>query len=235
MSLSDSPNGDSFTQLGRRWHTTTFRWLMVYAIVFTISIGSLLTFAERSVTHAMENEADSGVRWQLRYFDSIDDANLAFAIDKRMGHEQLRSNYYGLFTRDGRRLASDIVTMPSHLSVTQAGESHNNLAGKTLHLVQKNPSIPTVRAMAEYRTSGGQLVIDRNLADIIDIRDELIKALVWGGLSCVAASLMIGFLLSIRQIRRVQAIQRVTTQIAHGTLKQRLPTTVRTNSRCCPT
>ncbi|CAN7774828.1 ATP-binding protein [Caballeronia sp. LjRoot31] len=222
MSSPNSSRSGSFISLGRGWHTTTFRWLTVYAVVFTISIMSLLAFVEQSVTRAMENEADSGVRWQLRYFDSITDADLASAIDKRVQHEQHRSNYYGLFAADGRRLAGDIVTLPSRLSITQTGESRNDAIGQTVSLAH-NPSMPTVRALAERRASGVQLVIGRSVADIIDIKDELIKALVWGGLSCAAASLVTGLLLSIRQIKRVQAIQRVTTQIAQGDIKQRLP------------
>jgi signal transduction histidine kinase len=51
----------------------------------------------------------------------------------------------------------------------------------------------------------------------------LIKALVLGGILSLVASLATGFVLSLRQMRRVSDMQRATSQIARGDLKQRLP------------
>lgn len=211
----------SASRSGQRWHTTTFRWLSAYAAIFTLCFVALLGFLEYSVGAAMEREADSGIRWQMRYFDSKNDDQLASSIDQRIERENRHTNYYGLFAPDGHRLAGDIMALPSGVKLDQPGKSHSASTGRTLMLAE-NASMPTVRVMGEIRGNGDQLVIGRSLADVRHVREELTKALIGGGVLCLAISLGTGLLLSLRQMRRVADMRRVTTRIANGDLGQRL-------------
>jgi signal transduction histidine kinase len=220
---TDTQHMPSTPRSDQRWHTTTFRWLSAYAAIFSLCFMALLGFLEYSVGAAMEREADSGIRWQMRYFDSKSDDQVALVIGRRLEHENGHSNYYGLFAPDGHRLAGDIVAMPPGLKLDQAGESHSASTGRTLVLAD-NPSMPTVRVMGETRDNGVKLVIGRSLADVRHVREELTKALIGGGLLCLVLSLATGLLLSLHQMRRVTAMRRVTTRIANGDLAQRLPT-----------
>lgn len=220
---TDTHRSPSTRRSAQRWHTTTFRWLSAYAAIFSLCFMALLGFLEYSVGAAMEREADSGIRWQMRYFDSKSDDQVAPVIGRRLERENQHSNYYGLFAPDGRRLAGDIVAMPSGLRFDQAGESHSSSTGRTLVLAE-NPSMPTVRVMGETRDDGVKLVIGRSLADVRHVREELTKALIGGGVMCLVLSLATGLLLSLHQMRRVTAMRRVTTRIANGDLAQRLPT-----------
>jgi len=83
--------------MGRRWHNTTFRWLSVYAVIFALSVMVLIGFIGWSATTRMEFDADSVLRWQLVYFESIDDPELPAAIYRRTEGEHLHTNYFGLF------------------------------------------------------------------------------------------------------------------------------------------
>lgn len=218
----DTQSTTSTRHAGQRWHTTTFRWLSAYAAIFTLCFMALLGFLEYSVGAAMEREADSGIRWQMRYFDSKSDDQLAPLIGRRLERENRHTNYYGLFTSDGQRIAGDITAIPAGLKFERAGESHSASTGRTL-LLQENDSMPSVRVMGEIRDNGVQLVIGRSLADVRHVREELTKALIAGGVLCLAISLGTGLLLSLRQMRRVADMRRVTTRIANGDLGQRLP------------
>lgn len=208
---------------GQRWHTTTFRWLSAYAAIFTLCFVALLGFLEYSVGAAMEREADSGIRWQMRYFDSKSDDQLASVIDQRLEREIRHTNYYGLFAPDGHRIAGDIAGVPPGLKLDRAGEAHSTSMGRTIELPD-NASMPTVRVMGELRDNGVKLVIGRNLSDVRHVREELTKVLIGGGVLCLGLSLATGLLLSLRQMRRVADMRRVTTRIANGDLAQRLPT-----------
>ncbi|CAB3783686.1 sensor histidine kinase [Pararobbsia alpina] len=210
------------SRLGRRWHTSTFRWLSIYAVVFVLSSMSLLSFVELSVTHAMEREADSGIRWQLRYFDSLDDSDVSSDVGRRIRRERLHSDYYGFFDSDGRHLAGNITSIPPGLTLDNIMEAHSLFEGRTVALRQ-GATTPIVRVIGERRADGTQLVVARNLAEVEHIRAELIKALILGGMLCLAASLITAFVLSLRQMRRIADMQRATLQIARGDLKQRLP------------
>ena len=220
---SDKQETAARRRSGQRWHTTTFRWLSAYAAIFTLCFVALLGFLEYSVGAAMEREADSGIRWQMRYFDSKSDDQLASVINQRLEREIRHTNYYGVFAPDGHRIAGDIAAMPPGLKLDKAGESHSTSMGRTIELPD-NASMPTVRVIGELRDNGVKLVIGRNLSDVQHVREELTKVLIGGGVLCLGLSLATGLLLSLRQMRRVADMRRVTTRIANGDLAQRLPT-----------
>ncbi|MFD1561458.1 ATP-binding protein [Paraburkholderia silviterrae] len=205
-----------------RWQTTTFRWFAAYAAIFSVSFMVLLGFIQYSVTHAMIRETDSGLRWQLRYFDSRSDASLGAAIDARLRRENRRQNFYGLFSADGHWIAGDIHAMPAELALDPWGRSHEHVRGQTM-MLDIGAAQPALRAMGEVRADGSRLVVARTLSDVRHVHGELLKALYGGGLLCLCGSLCAGLLLSMRQIRRVAEIRRATGRIAGGDLGERLP------------
>jgi hypothetical protein len=186
---TDTQGTNSTRRSDPRWHTTTFRWLSAYAAIFTLCFMALLGFLEYSVGAAMESEADSGIRWQMRYFDSKSDDQLAAVIGRRLERENRHTNYYGLFAPDGHRLAGDIIEMPPGLQLDRAGEAHSASTGRTL-VLSANASMATVRVMGELRDNGVKLVIGRSLSDVQHVREELTKALIGGGLLVSASALL---------------------------------------------
>ncbi|WP_321938978.1 HAMP domain-containing sensor histidine kinase [Paraburkholderia sp. J8-2] len=209
--------------MGRdHWQTTTFRWFTAYAAIFSLAFMALLGVIEYSVTHAMMRETDSGLRWQLRYFDSRSDASLASAIEARLTRADRRDNFYGLFAPDGHWLAGDIRVMPTGLALGHYGQTHQHTRGQTLALGAGSVR-SSLRAMGEIRPDGARLVVARTLSDVRHVHDELLKALFGGGLLCLTGSLCAGLVLSMRQIRRVAQIKRATRGIADGDLAMRLP------------
>lgn len=210
-------------EIGRdHWQTTTFRWFTAYATIFSLAFMALLGVIEYSVTRAMMRETDSGLRWQLRYFDSRSDTSLAGAIDARLSRPDRRDNFYGLFAPDGHWLAGDIRAMPKGLVPGRYGQSHEHTRGQTF-VLYPGSTRSYLRAMGEIRPDGARLVVARTLSDVRHVHDELMKALIGGGLLCLTASLCAGLVLSMRQIRRVAQIRRATRRIANGDLAMRLP------------
>ncbi|MGV2289798.1 HAMP domain-containing sensor histidine kinase [Trinickia sp. YCB016] len=205
-------------ELGGRWHSTTFRLLSVYAVIFSFSVMLLLGFIGWTVTGDMERETDVVMEWQLIYFDSLTDNQLSDAIHRRLEHEHMHTNYYGLFAPDGSHLAGDVVALPAGVPATRKGVTLSN----TLP-IEGNVEAPVVRAMAQKRKDGNTLVIARDLTHILRIRETIINALIAGGLLCLAAGVAGGLALSLRQMQRAKEIRRVTQRIAQGDLGQRLP------------
>ncbi|WP_176054355.1 sensor histidine kinase [Paraburkholderia caribensis] len=223
-SESQPVEGDAATpgeQLGRQWHTTTFRWLAIFIPVFAVSMAVLIGVIEFSVTRAMERAADAGVRWQLRYFDSVPVSELAATIDSRIEREHRHVNYYGLFDANGRHVAGDMVDMPAGLILDAPGAAHGLTKGVTLTLANGHAAL-IVRAMGERRGDGKRLIIARSLADVTRVRNELMHAALGGALLCLVASVVACLLLSLHQMRRVADMRRVTALIAGGDLDQRL-------------
>lgn len=204
--------------LGRRWHSTTFRLIAVYAVIFSLSVMSLLAFIGCAVTADMERETDVVMEWQFIYFDSMPHNELSDAIHRRLEHERMHTNYYGLFSADGQHIAGDVLTFPKDLPITRHGVTLDH----TLN-VMGDEQAPVVRAMAERRGDGETLILARDLTHILRIRETIVNALIGGGIFCLTAGVLGGLLLSVRQMRRLKAIRRVTLRIAQGDLGQRLP------------
>ncbi|MFM0741132.1 HAMP domain-containing sensor histidine kinase [Paraburkholderia xenovorans] len=213
--------------LARRWQSTTFRLLSVYAVIFSLSVMLLLGFIASAVTGVMERATDKVLVWQLIYFDTLPDLGLADAIRRRVEHERMHTNYYGLFNPDGRQVAGDVLALPPDLTALLPDPSMPmERTGSTRDLLLSragNESPPVVRVMAERRQDGSILVVARDLTHILQIRETILNALVGGGVLCLVAGVIGGLALSVRQMRRLKAIRRVTQRIAQGDLAQRLP------------
>jgi signal transduction histidine kinase len=216
--LTDTTHSTPPLELGGRWHSTTFRLLSIYAVIFSFSVMLLLGFIGWSVTGDMERETDVVMEWQLIYFDSLPDSQLNDAIHRRLERERMHTNYYGLFAPDGSRIAGDVTALPSGVPANRKGVTLEH----TLP-IDSGELAPVVRAMAQRRKDGNTLVIARDLTHILRIRETIINALLAGGLLCLAAGVAGGLALSMRQMRRAKEIRRVTQRIAQGDLGQRLP------------
>ena len=204
--------------LEHRWHSTTFRLITVYAVIFSLSVFVLLGFIAWAVTGDMERETDVVMDWQIIYFNRMPSEQLADAIHRRLERERMHAAFYGLFSTDGQHVAGDIVEMPPELKGPRRGRTLDH----TL-VVEGGQRTPVVRAMAERLKSGETLVVARDLTHILNIRETVISALIFGGIFCLAAGIAGGLGLSVRQMRRLKAIRRVTQRIAQGDLGQRLP------------
>ena len=206
------------TGLGRRWHSTTFRILSVYGLVFSVSVMTLLSVLSYVVTGEMERQNDIVMEWQLIYLKSIPHNDVAEAVERRLERERLHAAYYGLFSADGRHLAGDVTSLPPGMPTNRTPVTLD----RTLP-IDAGHRAPVVRAMADRRNDGDVLLVARDLTHIMRIRDDLVNTLIFGGLFCLAAGVTGGLALSVRQMGRVREIRRATQLIAQGDLNQRLP------------
>lgn len=203
--------------LGRGWHTTTFRWLTIYAVIFAASVIALVGALEWSVTRSIEQATDGLMRWQLTYFDSIAPDLLPATIHRRLEHERMHTNYYGLFSSTGEHIAGDIREIPAGVLANEIGHTVDGLS-ITHHLRS-----PEARVMAIHGESGDTLIVARDLSNVMGIRRALNQTLIGGAVVCLIVGIAGGLLISVRQLRRVRDIRRVTLRIARGDLNQRLP------------
>jgi signal transduction histidine kinase len=206
------------SSLGRRCHTASFRLLSAYGLMLAITVMTLLAVLSFVVTGEMERQNDIVMDWQLTYFDSLPHDEVAEAVQRRLEHERMHADYYGLFTAQGKHVAGDVMRLPSEVPTDRRPVTlaHTLPVGDGL-------SAPVVRAMADRNSNGDILIVARDLTHIIRIRDDIVKTLVIAGVFCLIAGMAGGVALSLRQVRRVRDIRRVTQQIAQGDLHQRLP------------
>jgi len=224
--MSDALKRTPSADLGRGWHSTTFRWLSVYAAIFVLSVMVLLGFIGWSVTVRMERDTDHLMHWELFYFESISDQDVPGAIRRRLEQEHFHTSYFGLFAADGSHIAGDILVIPPGIMIADKGRGLSATGFTLKHTLARDASSspPVVRVMAEQRADGSQLVIARDLTAILQVRRTTLNVLLGGGVFFLLLNIATGLLLSTRQMRRVREIRRATLRIAEGDLNQRLPT-----------
>jgi signal transduction histidine kinase len=203
---------------GHGWHTASFRWLYGYTVLFALSLTLLVGFVAWVASGAIERATDSIMGWQLTYFDSIADQNLAEAIQNRLEHERMHTNYYGLFLANGTYVSGDMLVPPANLSL----DRHGYTLYRAPSLSEAGPA-PIMRAMGELRPDGTRLIVARDMTSVLRIREVVVRSLVFGGLGALAVATVGSIMLGMRQLARVREIRRVTEGIALGDLSQRVP------------
>jgi signal transduction histidine kinase len=195
--------------------TTTFRLSAIFGAVFVAGIMLLLglvyvqtaSYLTRRVDRALTEEANnlrqSGPESILRRFrrDS--------ALDPL--------NSFGLFSSTGDMVAGDTPLTPGSLP----------LDGKPRDIPRRGGASPA-RALAERMPWGETLIVERDTSQIEELRKIVFGALMWSGAFTVVFGLGSSLLLSLRPLRRIQAMQAASDAISSGEFSRRLP---RDNSR----
>jgi signal transduction histidine kinase len=193
--------------------------LLVYAIAFSCSVVVLFGALSHFWTAELERQNDRVIAWQLAYMRSISPGKIVATIDQRVERENVHTAYYGLFSRQNRWIAGDVMRYPVNVRVNGSAMTLRH----TLMVDQTSPS-PVTRVMAEALANGDVLLVARDLTHILDIRRDMINTLVLGGLVSLIAGVAGGFILSMRQMKRLRLIRRSTMAISQGNLSERLPT-----------
>jgi signal transduction histidine kinase len=215
-------------EIGHGWHLTTFRWLTIYAVIFASSVVALLGVIQWSVDGTVQEVSDSGMRWQLLYFDSIPADLLPQMILRRLEGEREHANYYGLFTSTGAYIEGDIRALPEEFAIDATGYTVAHLdvtysdPQQFVHARDRKSS-PVMRVMAMLRDDGDIMIVGRDMTDAYAMCRDISRALIGAALVCLILGIAGGLLISLRQLRRVRDIRRATLRIARGDLQQRLP------------
>lgn len=203
------------------WRTTVFRLFLLYVGVFVVSVGGLLGLNYwRSATYIAQ-QADNLISWEARYLRSFRPDRLVEEINNLSKDVPRRVNYYGLFAPDGSRIAGDIAAAPAN-PADPAADRRIHRVEDPLQLLGP-AAVPYFRAMAVRLKNGNELVLARDVDEITQLRNDMLRSMLWGGLAIVLVGVGLGWLYSARQLRRIRQIQHAARRIALGDLKERLP------------
>ncbi|MBB3005258.1 MAG: HAMP domain-containing sensor histidine kinase [Paraburkholderia tropica] len=201
------------------WRSTTFRLLMIYALVFSASMSALVYLNYWQSASYTAREADYNINWQFAYFSALPpqqvEAQLAAHIRSQL---QRPVNFYGLFSPDRRWLAGDIGVFPSRLASNGVGVwGPLTLTGPTSGRPQY------LRTRATRLPDGNLLVVSRDVGEMARLRETMLGGLAGSAAMVMLGGLGVGVLVSAAQLRRVKAVRSVAQRIADGDLDARLP------------
>ena len=136
-------------------------------------------------------------------------------MDGRLTSGLHRVTFIGVFAPDGTYVAGNLHHLPGGLPAD--GRAHH-LDG--LHLAD---GTQTALAVALRLTSGQTLVVGRNMAVLVELRQVVIHALLLGLIPAVLLALAAGAVLSLRTVGRLRVLHQAIERIMHGGLDERLP------------
>jgi signal transduction histidine kinase len=199
--------------------TTTFRWALTVASAFLLCTLVLFGFVYWQAAVFETSKYDALLVNELQVFASNTPDQLLQEINDRLLKDPEHVKIAGLFGADGNRIAGNIESIPP-------GPLAPDVPTNTVVVRLDNGvrEVQNVRAVARSLPSGRSLVVGRNIKEIGEWAQIVVRALALGLLPAFILAVLVGVVLSQRAHDRVSEVNRKIQRIVAGDLRERLPT-----------
>jgi signal transduction histidine kinase len=197
--------------------TTTFRLTLVYSIFFTLCVVMLLGFVYWKTAREMTRRVDQILNLEKKDYTRASLDSLPVKISEGMRRDRRHTYLFGLFSKEGGWVAGNLSDIPGDLPL------NGNIYQIKLPSSNSFPQSRIARISAIRLSSGGLLLLGHDVQQLLEFREIMKGAFLWGGSLTVAIGLMFGFILSFKPLSRIEEIQRVCELIMRGDIRQRLP------------
>jgi len=198
------------------FRTPTFRLACVSGGAFAICVLMLFGLIQWQAGIYETDRVDRFVERRLHEIAAGDtDAELR-RLSRAAEAGPLNESYFGLFAPGGAKRAGNIPRLPANL---EADGIARRIDGSALG------GTGPLRMAALVLPDGSTLIIGRDVAELEELQNALLRALEIGVLPAVLLSLAVGAWLGSRAARRVRAIRLTIERIMKGNLQDRLAVT----------
>ena len=201
--------------------TPTFHSVLTVASALLLCTLVLFWFVYRQAAVYVMDKYDVLLVEELQVFASNTPERLMQEIEDRLLKDPQHIKIAGLFGVDGRRIAGNIESLPSGLTPNVP----TNAA--VVRLDGDGRDVQKVRLAERSLSSGESLVIGRQIDEITEIAQIVVRTLAMGLLPAFILTVLIGMVLSQRVYLRVTEINRQIQHVVTSDLHERLPTSGR--------
>jgi signal transduction histidine kinase len=198
--------------------STTFRWALAVAGVFTIFVVVLFGFIYWQTDQYLIARSDRMITGQLDIITALPSERRLDAIDEHLKQDSRGVQYAGLFGADGRRITGDLEQLPPDLKMNDTAQSVS-----VVRLLASRRETHVIRAIMRRMPNGDALLIGREVDETREISHVVGQALVLGLLPALCLCLLAGAWLSMRAQKRVEEVNQRVQRIIAGDLRERLP------------
>ncbi|HKJ94724.1 MAG TPA: HAMP domain-containing sensor histidine kinase [Gammaproteobacteria bacterium] len=207
--------------VGRVLRTSSFHLAATFAGVFCLSAGLLLALVYVTATRAMREQVMDSVRNVAADLVAQDRETGVLTVVDTIGDRVAvgdgdTGNVYLLETASGDRLAGNLAPMAPFKGwrelgpVADAPTSGGDLDAGTLVLGVALPD-------------GSFLAVGQSTDPIEEVQEAILGVLIWGLVATVGLALVGGTVVSVRFLRRIDAVNRTARSIVGGNLDERVP------------
>ncbi len=174
----------------------------------------------------MVHRIDDSIYTMSRSFPDAPTTQVTAEINRALIYDLRKSNLYGLFDSSGRVIAGNMKTLPGQ---SVDGEIHQfpYSALPRDSAVSDTEPAGLARAVTRKLADGKILVIGRDFTQMAEIKSIILDALIASGAVIIGIGLISGFALSVRPLRRINAIRLTALRIMQGDLSLRIPASKR--------
>jgi signal transduction histidine kinase len=201
--------------------TPTFYSVLTVASALLLCTVVLFGFVYKQATVYVLNKYDVLLVEELQVFASNTPERLLQEIEDRLLKDPQRIKIAGLFGADGSRIAGNIEALPSGLTPNIPTNA------VVVRLDRGGRKVQNVRLAERSLSSGESLVIGRQIDEITEIAQIVVRTLALGLLPAFIVTVLIGMFLSQRVYLRVTELNRQIQHVATSDLHERLPTSGR--------
>jgi len=209
-----------FVQTSNLSRSAAFRFALVYALLFSLSLLLLFGGFYWSTATLIEQQVSDTVAAELRaladrYRDEGIDG-LQAAVQQRSAPGADQENVYLLTNRRLQPLSGNLRAWPE--GVVPDGSWWQ------LHLYRRGQDGPVLIGARAYQLSdGSRLLVGRDMEARRHFQNKLLQNLVISLVLTLAIGITGGIMLSRRLLRRVDDVSKISRRIMDGDLTQRLP------------
>jgi signal transduction histidine kinase len=210
-------SGSSSVRLPDFARTTTFRSTLIVAGAFFLCTVLLFGFVYWQTVVYVMDKYDQLLTEELRVFVANTPEQRLQEIDDRLRKDPGRIKVAGLFGDNGHRIAGNIESLPTGLVPDVPTDA------VVVRLDGGGREFQKVRIAAHPLPSGETMVIGRNIDEIVQIAEIVLRALALGLFPAIALAVVVGIVLSLRARRRITEVNQRIQRIVTGDLRERLP------------
>ncbi len=211
------------------WRISTFRLTTLFGVLFTLANVALLGMIYWQTSSYLVHRIDDSIDTMSAYFKDGNHDQILAKVNDALVYDLRRSNIYGLFTVDRKLIAGNIPVFPAGLPI----DNHiHQFAHPALPQYRPSSAAPQeetglARAIARQLPNGDILVVGRDFTQLAEIKTIILNALMVSGAVIIALGLAGGFWLSLRPLKRINAIRETSQRIVDGDLSLRMPVSTR--------
>jgi len=169
----------------------------------------------------MTARTDKIVEGELDRLSKISLSGLPKHIDEWVEADHRHVNAYGLFDVDGRPVAGNLNAIPDGLLLNKIVYDVKNLARSDRF------DSELARVIGVRLDDGMALIVARDVTFLLDVREIILKALLWGSVAAVVMGFGGALIYGFGPMWRINAIRRAAEAVQSGELTARLPVSSR--------
>ncbi len=200
------------------FRSSIFRLAAAFSVAFTIVTLLIFAFIYWETAIYETERIDAFMANEAETLAKGPENDLLRAVGIRVVSDLHRITFAALFTQDGELISGNLQQLPPGLPAD--GRAHSTDA-----VLREGPQIyvEAARAVARRLQDGRILVIGRNVDELLQLRQIVLRGLGLGLIPAILLSFGTGALLSLQALNRVKTINQAIGRIMRGHLDERLP------------